>query len=388
MTMHWRLVLALLPALSFAEWTQLFNGRDLSGWTMVGPGRFVIEDGMLKTEGGMGLLYYNRRRVGNETIRVVFRPTTSQANSGVFIRMPDPPADAWYGVHNGYEVQIDGNPQQDDWHSTGALYSIAKVSKRAQKPAGEWNTMEIRLEGKQTTVVLNGETVNVFQEGSPVPPRKSWWEPVRGPRPVYGYIGLQNHDAASTVYFKEISVSGAARPIEARERSFGMSYLHAVRKQILDAIEGLSDAQWHFKPGPERWSIAEVMEHLVASGHGIWAMVNQALTNPASGAGGSTTDEALLKTITDRSQRAQAPAEIRPVGRFRNRLEASAEFKNALDPLIAFLETTQEPLRQRRFAFGPSLLDAYQGVLAVAAHAERHLKQIQEVKSSSGYPNR
>ena len=46
---------ALLPA---AEWKQLFNGKDMNGWEQVGPGRFLLEDGMLKTEGGMGLLYY------------------------------------------------------------------------------------------------------------------------------------------------------------------------------------------------------------------------------------------------------------------------------------------------------------------------------------------
>ena len=192
---------ALLHA---AEPRQLFNGKDLSGWEMVGHGQFVVENGMLKTEGGMGLLWYNGRPFGNTTIRVVFKTDSPKSNSGVFIRLPEKPRDPWYGVHNGYEVQIDAGG--DEWHSTGALYSLSKVTRRNQKPPGEWNTMEISLQGQKTIVKLNGDVVNVFDAAQPVPPRKAWYEPVRGPRPDIGYIGLQNHDEGSTVYFKEVSV--------------------------------------------------------------------------------------------------------------------------------------------------------------------------------------
>ena len=132
----------LMPA---AEWKPLFDGKDLDGWKMVGPGRFLVEDGMLKTEGGMGLLYHPGETFGNCTIRVVFK-TASERASGVFIRLPEEPKDPWFGVHNGYEVQIDA--AGDEWHSTGALYSLSKVSATNQKPAGEWNTMDIVLEGQ------------------------------------------------------------------------------------------------------------------------------------------------------------------------------------------------------------------------------------------------
>ena len=187
-----------------AEWKQLFNGKDLSGWTMVGPGRFIVENGLMKTEGGMGLLYYNREQFGNTTLRVVFKTTGPKDNSGVFIRLPEKPKDPWYAVHNGYEVQIDA--AGDEWHCTGAIYSLSKASKRTQKPAGEWNTMEIVLAGQKTTVFLNGEQVNEFIGNQPVPERKMWFEPVRGPRPDIGYIGVQNHDARTTVFFREVSV--------------------------------------------------------------------------------------------------------------------------------------------------------------------------------------
>jgi hypothetical protein len=187
-----------------AGWKQLYNGRDLDGWVMVGPGRFVVEKGLLKTEGGMGLLYYRGEKFGNTILRVVFKTVSKNANSGVFIRLPEPPKDPWYAVHNGYEVQIDEGG--DDWHCTGAIYSLSKVTKRTQHAQGEWNTLEIELRGQKTVVRLNGEVVNVFDGNQPVPPRKMWFEPARGPRPDSGYIGLQNHDARSTVYFREVSV--------------------------------------------------------------------------------------------------------------------------------------------------------------------------------------
>lgn len=102
---------AVLPVAAGEK--QLFDGKTLSGWEHVGPGSMVVEDGAIRTEGGMGLLWYKGQRFGNCTIRVIYKTiSTPGANSGVYIRMEEPPKDSWYGVHNGYEVQIDG--QADD----------------------------------------------------------------------------------------------------------------------------------------------------------------------------------------------------------------------------------------------------------------------------------
>jgi len=198
------IVVLFLPLAHAENWKQLFDGKDLNGWEHVGPGRFTVEDGMLKTEGGMGLLVYTPQQFGNTTIRVVFKTSGQTDNSGVYIRMPEKARDPWYGVHNGYEVQIDG--AGDEWHCTGAIYSLSKVTRRAQKPSGEWNTMDITLNGQETIVYLNGEKVNDFMGNQPVPPRKMWYEPVRGPRPDSGYIGLQNHDGRTKISFKDVSI--------------------------------------------------------------------------------------------------------------------------------------------------------------------------------------
>src|SRR5271156_6674119 len=69
-----------------SDWRPLFDGRSLEGWEHVGPGKFVVEDGMLRTEGGMGLLYYAREKLGNCGIRVVYKTAHDHSNSGVYIR--------------------------------------------------------------------------------------------------------------------------------------------------------------------------------------------------------------------------------------------------------------------------------------------------------------
>jgi hypothetical protein len=189
-----------------AGWRPLFDGKSLNGWEHVGPGRFVVEDGILRTEGGMGLLWYSREKLGDCTLRVVYKTATPRANSGVYIRIADRPKDEWYAVHHGFEVQImDSGPE---FRRTGSIYTFARATAQPAKP-GEWNTLEVMLEGDRVRTAINGVPVAEFDSSGPVPERKDTsphGDPERGPRPRSGYIGLQNHDERSVVYFKEVSV--------------------------------------------------------------------------------------------------------------------------------------------------------------------------------------
>src|ERR1700730_12926386 len=83
----------------------LFNGKDLNGWKHVGPGSMSVEDGLIRTHGGMGLLYWTGGKMGNCRIRVVYKMRDHNDNSGVFIRIPVEPREPWMPVHYGYEVQ-------------------------------------------------------------------------------------------------------------------------------------------------------------------------------------------------------------------------------------------------------------------------------------------
>ncbi len=208
------LCLTALP-LAAAEARQLFNGHDLSGWSRIPrhedapanqqPG-FEIRDGLLVAIPAAPEydLWYTREKFGNVTFRIVYKVSDRTANSGVFIRIPSEPKSEDDAINKGIEVQIDESP--DDWHCTGVLYSMTQAKARPYRPVGEWNTLEIILRGPRTIVHLNGVLVTDYDGASPVPEKKSRWEPDRGPRPDSGYLAVQHHGGKATIWFKEISV--------------------------------------------------------------------------------------------------------------------------------------------------------------------------------------
>ncbi len=162
----------------------------------------------------MGLLWYSRERLGNCILRVVYRTGTERSNSGVYVRIADKPSDPWYAVHHGFEVQIADGGRPD--RGTGSIYTFAKANAQPGKPL-DWNTLEITLKGNRVSTSINGVPVADFDAGGLKPLAKEVTgegDPARGPRPEAGYIGLQNHDKDSTVFFKEVSV----RPLPAGSR--------------------------------------------------------------------------------------------------------------------------------------------------------------------------
>ena len=88
---------------------------------------------------------------------------------------------------------------------------MTKPAAKVGRKGPEWNTFEIILQGSRTVVFVNGLEVTDYTEGDPVPERIFDWEPLRGPRPEYGFIGIQNHDEENIVFFKEISVKPLTR---------------------------------------------------------------------------------------------------------------------------------------------------------------------------------
>ena len=203
---------------SSSEWKHLFDGKDLDGWKHVGPGGMTVENGLIRTHGGMGLLYWAGGKVENCQIRIVFKMRDPNDNSGVFVRIPSEPMEPWMPVNKGYEVQIDNHPEtsgEDEYHITGTLYSLTKPLAKPGKPGPEWNTMEITLDGPHTIVAVNGQKVTDYTEGQPVPPKKFDYEPERGRRPDAGYFGLQNHSDNDIVFFKEVAI----RPLKSSASS-------------------------------------------------------------------------------------------------------------------------------------------------------------------------
>ncbi len=207
--------LLLLGLPGWAAERQLFNGKDLSGWARIPrhenapagqhPG-FEVKDGLLVSLPATPEddLWYTRAKIGNATLRVVYKVSDPVANSGVFTRIPIVPKSEDDAINKGIEVQIDESG--DDYHCTGVLYSMTQAKAKPYKPAGEWNTLEITMKGPRTIVKLNGVLVTDYDGVAPVPPKKGQYEPDRGPRPDTGYIAIQHHGGPATVWFKEIAL--------------------------------------------------------------------------------------------------------------------------------------------------------------------------------------
>lgn len=182
-----------------------------------------------------------------------------------------------------------------------------------------------------------------------------------------------------------------AQSLTPAERASAVAYLEKTRDGVFAATKGLSEAQWQFKAAPEKWSAAEVTEHIAAAEEFLMNMVQEKVMKAPpreEAADVKAIDEFVLKMIPDRSHKAQAPEPLRPTNRFGSPKEALKHFKESRGKTIHFLKNTQD-LRQHAVdsPIGKKL-DGYEWVLFVAAHSERHTKQIDEVKADPNFPKK
>ncbi len=174
-----------------------FDGAyEKHGWNHYGPGYFELDGktGVLKSQGGMGLLWYSVKKFRDFVLELDFKCSQKNTNSGVFVRVPDVPTSDDY-IYHSFEIQIEDAAQ--GIHATGAAYDAEAPKMSASRPAGEWNHYKITFKGKHLQVELNGKLV------------LDWEAAPRGKVRDFaseGYIGLQNHDSLSPVYIKDIFI--------------------------------------------------------------------------------------------------------------------------------------------------------------------------------------
>jgi hypothetical protein len=172
------------------------------------------------------------------------------------------------------------------------------------------------------------------------------------------------------------------------DKDRALRYLESTKKNLQEATKGLSEAQWNFKPGPDRWSVAQVLEHIAAAEDYIRGMVQeQVMKAPADpGRDLKKTDDAVVAMVPDRSHKAQAPEPLVPTNRYGSPEGSWKHFVETRAATENFLKTTpglrdhavDSPLGMK--------LDGYEFVLLIAAHSERHTKQILEVKADPNFP--
>jgi len=179
--------------------------------------------------------------------------------------------------------------------------------------------------------------------------------------------------------------------MSSQERTQLVQLLRDSQKEFVAAVSNLSDEQWKWKPAPERWSVGECAEHILLSEGALFDKMQEALKNPPSDDWDAKTGPKtaiLLGVMAQRQGKAQAPEEIVPSGKM-PRAEIMQRYAEMRARTLKFAEETQVALKEHVTAhpfpiFNP--LNAYQWILYIPLHNQRHDKQIEEVKSTAGFP--
>jgi hypothetical protein len=172
------------------------------------------------------------------------------------------------------------------------------------------------------------------------------------------------------------------------DRDALVAHLKKTEAAFLKSIDGLSDAQWAWKPAPDRWSVAEAAEHITKSEDLLRGAAEGTMKAPAAPdvlAKTKGKDEMIMKVVPDRTQKFKAPEPLVPKGSFASKAALVEAFKAARAKTLAIAEGTAD-LRSFAGNLPVGEVDAYQAILFLSAHTERHTKQIEEVKTTAGYP--
>lgn len=186
------------------------------------------------------------------------------------------------------------------------------------------------------------------------------------------------------------AAAAKAQDVSQSDKERALQYLESTKKGVLDATKGLSDAQWNFKPAPDRWSLAEIMEHLAAAEDMLRGLTQeQVMKSPAvavrADAETKKADDGVLAMVPDRSHKAQAPEPLKPTNRFGSAAAAQKHFVESRATTEEYLKTTPG-LRAHLFEGPIGKLDGYEWILFTGAHSERHTKQMLEVKADPNFP--
>ncbi len=183
---------------------------------------------------------------------------------------------------------------------------------------------------------------------------------------------------------------GGVGAMKIEEREFVVGELARSEARLVEVVRGMKAGQVNFRTGPERWSIAEVVEHLV-----VWESfmlgairgVLEAPAEPEKQASVAGRDALALGLATSRDKPLKSREAARPTGRWSDVSEMLAEFRVRRARTVEFAESVQADLRSHFFAhvtFGD--LDCYQWLVVVGQHTLRHVAQIEEIKRDEAFP--
>jgi DinB superfamily len=186
-----------------------------------------------------------------------------------------------------------------------------------------------------------------------------------------------------------MATAASAQELTQAEKERALAYLESTKEKVVASTRGLSEAQWNFKAGPDRWSVAQVMEHVAASEDFIRdnLVKDKVMVSPAGEPGRDVKkiDDAVIANVPDRSHKAQAPEPLLPNNRFGSPEGSLKHFLESRAITEQYLKET--PGLRDHVMDGPvPKMDGYEFILMIAAHSERHVKQIEEVKADPKFP--
>jgi DinB superfamily len=174
------------------------------------------------------------------------------------------------------------------------------------------------------------------------------------------------------------------------------AYFTQTRDGLIGATKGLSPAQWNFKAAPDRWSIAENLEHVVfVQERVLGPMWEQLAVAPAAPAhyDRAEIDLIVLHWFPDRRSKIPGPEALHPTGRWSpaealDRLRVNyARMNDLVESVSDLRQHAIQAVPLKLFSEGKyEVMDGYQWLLAAAAHTERHTKQMLEVKADPNFP--
>ena len=174
------------------------------------------------------------------------------------------------------------------------------------------------------------------------------------------------------------------------ERKAAIKLMKDTKADVLNSVKGLSDAQLNFKAAPDKWSVKECVYHIAISEKNLWDMMERTMKSPANPEKRSeikVSDEQLIKMIEDRSNKVKTNEAFEPKNTPYQSLDDALEsFKSRRMDHIKYMKSTTEDMHNHVAPLPFGMIDCYQICLFMAAHSNRHLQQINEVKSDPAFP--
>ena len=186
--------------------------------------------------------------------------------------------------------------------------------------------------------------------------------------------------------FLATAISALADPMTQEEREHVVAHLEMTQGWLADEVSSLSAAQLNFRQAPERWTVAETVQHLVISEPNYWKLLNDALKQPPKKLDQRATDADVLWYGIDRTQHEKTPANQNPKEQNIDTAQALKKFLAMHAQLLEMARSSKEDLRGH--AVPEWGVDAYQCLLEISTHEQRHIMQIREIKASAGFPKK